>query len=171
MDLHYLPSHGWRVIYPVEPRECSSMEAFLTSDMYSVMSLRAVALGLSLFYIFTNNLPLVLHEAGINMYAYDSTLYMTAPKGSELTDILNRKLWSVSEWVINSKLVLITSKTKSIVYGSKLSLRPKPQLELCIKGVTIEKVQEAKLPGITLDGKLSWVSHIDKVVVKMLHLL
>ena len=42
---HHPPSHGWRVIYPIEPRECSSMEASLTSDMYSAVSLRAVALG------------------------------------------------------------------------------------------------------------------------------
>jgi hypothetical protein len=59
------------------------------------------------------------------------------------------------------------SKTKSIVFGSKHSLRPKPQLELCIKCVTIEQVEEDKLLGITLDDQLSWASYIDTVVVKM----
>jgi hypothetical protein len=33
--------------------------------------------------------------------------------------------------------------------------------------VTIEEVEEAKLLCITLDDKLSWSSHIDRVVVKM----
>jgi hypothetical protein len=33
--------------------------------------------------------------------------------------------------------------------------------------VAIEQVVEAKLLSITLDGQLSWSSHIDKVVVKM----
>jgi hypothetical protein len=65
--------------------------------------------------------------------------------------------------VINNKLFLNTSKTKSIVFGSKHYLRPEPQLE----DVTIEQVEEAKLLGMTLDGQLSWLSHIDKVVVKM----
>jgi hypothetical protein len=64
--------------------------------------------------------------------------------------------------VINNTLVLNTPKTKSIV-----SLRPKPQLELCIKGVAIEQVEEIKLIGLTLDGQLSWSSHIVKVVVKL----
>ena len=54
-----------------------------------------------------------------------------------------------------------------IVFGLKHSLRPKPQLELCVKGVTIEQVEEAKLPGLTLNGQLLWSSHIDKVAVKM----
>jgi hypothetical protein len=39
-----------------------------------------------------------------------------------------------------------TSKTKSIVFGSKHSLR------------------QAELLGVTLDGQLAWSSHIDKVV-------
>ena len=69
--------------------------------------------------------------------------------------------------MIHNKLVLNTSKTESIVFGSKHSVRPKPQLELCRKCVTIEQVEEAKLLGRTLDGQLSWSSHIDKVVVKM----
>lgn len=70
----------------------------------------------------------------------------------------------------NNKLVLNTSQTKSIVFGSKHSLSPKPQLELYIKGVTFEQVEEAKFlrtVRITLDGQLSWASHIGKVVVKM----
>jgi hypothetical protein len=92
---------------------------------------------------------------------------MSAHKASELTDIKNKALQSISEWVIINQLVLNTSKKKSIVFGSKRSLRPKPQLELCIKGVTIEQVEEAELLGVILDGQLSWSSQIDKVVVKM----
>ena len=34
----------------------------------------------------------------MTMYADDSTLYMSAPKASELTEFLNKKLQSVSEW-------------------------------------------------------------------------
>jgi hypothetical protein len=45
MALHHLPSHGWRVIYQVELRKCSSMDASLTSDIYSAVALREVAFG------------------------------------------------------------------------------------------------------------------------------
>jgi hypothetical protein len=64
--------------------------------------------------------------------------------------------------VINNELVLNTSKTKSIVFGSKHSLRPRPPLKFYVKGVTNEQVEEAKLLGKTFHGQLSW-----KVVVKM----
>jgi hypothetical protein len=88
----------------------------------------------------------------MTIYVADSTLYMSAPNASELTEILTKELQSVSEWVINNKLVLNTSKTKSIVFGSKHSLSAKPQLEMYIKAVTIEQVEEAELLGITTDG-------------------
>jgi hypothetical protein len=46
------------------------------------------------------------------------------------------------------------SKTKSIVFGTKHSLNPKPQLNLVINNVEIEQVEMTKLLGVTLDCKL-----------------
>ena len=46
--------------------------------------------------------------------------------------------------LVNNKLFLNTSQTKSIVKP-----QPKPQQELCMKGVTIEQVEETELPGVT----------------------
>jgi hypothetical protein len=86
------------------------------------VSLRAVALGPLLFSIFTNDLSLVLHKARRTMYVDDSTLYMSAPLASELTKNINKEFQSVSQRVINNILVLNTSTTKNIVFGSKHSL-------------------------------------------------
>ena len=94
MALHHLPSHGWKVIYPIEPREFSSMEATTTSDVYSAVSHRAVTLG-CYSSLFLHDLPLVLHKARMTMYADDSTLYMSAPKASEITEILNNESFSI----------------------------------------------------------------------------
>jgi hypothetical protein len=52
MALHHLISYDWRVTYPIELREYCSMEASLTSYMYIVVSLRAVALGVTLLYFY-----------------------------------------------------------------------------------------------------------------------
>ena len=83
------------------------------------------------FTLFTNDLPLVLHEARM-MYADDSKIYMSAPKANELTEILNKELQTVSEWVIHKKLVLNTvhQKVKALYLVPKHSQRPKAQLEL-----------------------------------------
>jgi hypothetical protein len=49
-------------------------------------------LGPILFSISTNDLPLVLQEVKITMYAYDYTLYTLAPTASDLTETLSMEL-------------------------------------------------------------------------------
>jgi hypothetical protein len=52
-------------------------------------------LGPLLYYIFTNELPLVLHKARMTMYSDDSTLYMSSSKASALNEILK---WNYSQY-------------------------------------------------------------------------
>ena len=75
-----------------------------------------------------------------------------------MTATLNKELLLVSEWVARNKLALNISKTKIIVFGTKHSLNPK--VNLVINNVEIEQVEMTKLPGVTLDCKLSWSKHI-----------
>jgi hypothetical protein len=62
---------------------------------------------------------------------------MSAPNASELTEIINKVLQSVSEWAIKNKLVLNTSKTKSIVFGSK------GEGYVCYKNCSIERPRKS----------------------------
>ena len=57
-------------------------------------------------------------------------LYLSATTATEMTATLNKELQLVSEWVARNKLVLNISKNKSIAFGTKHSLNPKPQLNL-----------------------------------------
>ena len=64
-----------------------------------------------------------------------STLYTSATTATEITATLNKELQLVSEWVARNKLALNISKTRSIVFGTKHSLNPKPQINLVINNV------------------------------------
>jgi hypothetical protein len=98
------------------------------------------------------------------MYADDSTLYTSAPTASEMTAPLKKELQLVSERVARNKLALNISKTKSIVFVTKHSLNPKPQLNIVISNVEIKQAEMTKL--LTPDCKLSWSKYIDTVVAK-----
>jgi hypothetical protein len=50
-------------------------------------------------------------------------------------------------------ITIIISKSKSIAFGTNLSLNPKPQLNIVINHVEIEQVEKSKLLGVTLDCK------------------
>ena len=118
-------------------------------------------LGPLRYTIFTNDMPLVLNESYISMYADDSTIYTSASTANELNTVLNSELQSVVEWIKNNKLVLNISKTNSH------ALSKNPVLKLLISDKVIDQVQETELLGVTLDSKLSWSQHINKLVVKM----
>ena len=78
-------------------------------------------------------MPLTLSKAIVSMYVDDPTLYTSANTVTEITATLNKELQLVSEWVARNKLALNISKTKSIVFGTKHSLNPKPQLNQLVE--------------------------------------
>ena len=53
------------------------------------------------------------------VYADDSTLYMSAQTVEEIPSALNKELQMVFKWISDNKPVLIISKTKSIVFGTR----------------------------------------------------
>lgn len=67
-------------------------------------------------HYFHNNLPFILDEANIVMYADDSTIYTLAQTNDEL-EIINTEPRGVTTWVKENKLVLITSKTNYMIVG------------------------------------------------------
>jgi hypothetical protein len=79
-----------------------------------------------------------------NKYKYNTTRYASATTASEITATLNKELQSVIEWVASNKLVLNSSKTKSIVFGTNHSLSSRSQLNLVINSVAIEQAEETK---------------------------
>ncbi len=124
-------------------------------------------LGPLLYTIYTNDLPLVLRNANIGMYADDSTIYTSALTNGELNLVLREELKAVVDWINCNKLVLNVSKTNCMVIGSYHSISKNPQLHLKIKEVSINQVQETKLLGVVIDDKLTWKTHINKIVNKM----
>ena len=149
MAFQHLPYCGFRAIYLIEQR------VFFNGSFSNVKHvkcgvLQGSSLGPLLFSIFTNDLPLALNKACVSMYADDSILYASATTDNEVNDPLKE----LQSWVASNKPVLNISKTKSIVFGTNNSLSSRPQLNLVMNGVAVDKVEETKLLVVTLDCKL-----------------
>lgn len=124
-------------------------------------------LGPLLFSIFVNDLPYVSKNAGMVIYADDTTMYVSAENNEQVSRLLQQELMLVSEWVMGNRLKLNVSKTKCMVLGSKHALRTDQKLCLHLQGAAVEQVKEAKLLGVTIDETLSWSTHINNIVAKM----
>ena len=57
------------------------------------------------------------------MYADDTTLYAAAETVKDLSKMLDEELKMVVNWIEGNQLILKVQKTKSIIIGSKSSLK------------------------------------------------
>ena len=124
-------------------------------------------LGPLLYSVFVNDLPYVLKNASMEIYADDTTVWAAGQSAASVHEVLQKEMDSVSNWVDENMLKLNVTKTKSVLIGSSYMLQSKPKIQLIVENAVIEQVEEAKLLGVTIDNQLSWKTHIHKVVTKM----
>ena len=91
---------------------------------------------------------------------------MSLAEGDDLDVIWQRTqttIKTIENWCQSKGLNISALKTKIVMFtwNRKWSLRP---IEVC--GETIELSNEVKLLGITLDSKLTFITHIDNITKK-----
>ena len=78
--------------------------------------LQGSVLGLLLFLIYINNLPLASNIFDMIMYADDTTLYCNVNQNIT-ADVINGELLKITEWLAAYKLSLNVSKTKFMFFS------------------------------------------------------
>ena len=130
-------------------------------------------LGPLLFIIFINDFTSASTIFSLIMYMYadDTTLCSTLnafkPKSQNetLNDNINKELCEIDKWLKLNKLSLDTTKSKFIIFHM-----PQKRVEIPIiniNNVNIECVANFDFSGVTIDKKLSWNGHTDKISLKL----
>jgi hypothetical protein len=121
--------------------------------------------GSLIFNIYINDLPLVVKHCICILFADDTQLFITG-KPNQLNNLL-RKLESdlsrIIAWMNTNGMKLNINKTQFIVLENGNNLAKIGQVQLKIDGVTILSQETIKSLGLTVDLKLSWNSHINKL--------
>ena len=117
-------------------------------------------LGPLLFIIYINDIAQSSNHFNFIIYADDTTLCSTLKINADATK-LNRELNNVSHWLNLNKLSLNVKKTKAMVFRMPQKKIIQPNIQ--INGSNIEFVENFIFLGITINNKLNWNSHINKV--------
>ena len=124
-------------------------------------------LGPLLLICFINDLPNVISESKIILYADDTAIMYNAPNVSEVNEVLlNKEVASVSTWIANNKITVNTSKTKVMLFGSQRKTN-NSILNVHLNNVRLEQVSVFKYIGLWFDPHLKWDTHINKVASKI----
>ena len=99
------------------------------------------------------------------LFADDTNLLNSGKDLTELQDIFNAELKTISTWLKIKKLSLNVKKTHYMVISNKKG--PVPDISIYIEGHLIDKVSCTKFLGVFIDEKLNWKRHINYVSGKI----
>ena len=128
-------------------------------------------LGPLLFIIYINDFTRASSIFDFICYADDTTLFSTLNNLVNAQNInpdiiINKELAKINEWLEINKLSLNVTKTKFMVFHTQHKHRAiKPPVPK-INNTNIEKVEQFKFLGLTLDSNLNWKKHSDNITNK-----
>lgn len=118
-------------------------------------------LGTLLFLIYINDIPNVVKNSSIRLFADDTLLFVS---GNDFDDIKNKligDMTEISKWLVMNKLKLNTDKTKTMVINSN------EVMNLYIDGKSIELVNNIKYLGVIIDNRLKFDKHVEYIAKKI----
>jgi hypothetical protein len=129
-------------------------------------------LGPLLFIIFINVLPKAITKSVVDIYADNTTVSASATwksSPSVIQDNLQEDVDRVTKWSFDNKIILNSTKTKTMfVTGKRLARKfNKSELSIFVQGEKIAEVQSHKLLGVKVDKELNFSDHVDDICKKL----
>ena len=120
-------------------------------------------LGPLLFLIYINDMPDVVSQGSkLKLFADDSLLYREVKSPTD-ADILQKDLNALQEWERDWRMEFHPKKCQVISITNK---RKPLHMNYTIHGESLERTTKACYLGVTLDEKLTWNQHINKICQK-----
>ena len=118
-------------------------------------------LGPLLYLIYVNDCFKCLDNSCSILYADDTTLVITARSYDLLYKFINSDLSKLYDWLCLNKLTVNESKTKYMTFSiSGRTNNPPSHLNITLNNTIIERVQNYKFLGMTINENLNWKNHM-----------
>ena len=117
-----------------------------------------------LFSIYMNDICTAVSE-NINLFADDTSLYVTDRSAALLPDRLQRAIDGVSTWF--STWLLSVNTLKSAVMVLRSAKMPPVPLDVSIDGQMLPQVSTHRHLGLVVDEHLTWSAHVQSVTAKV----
>src|SRR6218665_324347 len=121
-------------------------------------------INLLLFILYVNDIQTIT-DLSLIMFAVDTNIFATDYCPLLLSNTLNVKLQSISEWFSANLLSLNLNKTCFMIFTKRKF--PIATEMITINGVALQRVRETKFLGVVISDDLKWKKQVDVVVQKV----
>ena len=122
-------------------------------------------LGPLLFILYMNDICYTSKLLKTILFADDTTVFYSHTNIHVLTDVINNELKEVSNWFKANKLSLNAKKTNLMYLGTRkqISNMSKVNIDIYLDGCKLNRVNDAKFLGITIDETLTWKKQVENI--------
>ena len=121
-------------------------------------------LGPLLFLIYINDLPGIFVKLNSILFADDSTFFIHGKDPNNLIQLANVDLKYFYDWTLSNRLTINLNKTYYMMFTNKSTLLLP---HLLFHNDVIQKTEQHKFLGVTLDDKMTFKSHITDLCIKL----
>jgi hypothetical protein len=158
---------AWFSSYLENRMQCVSYHSHLSPKMIIQCGVpQGSILGPLLFLIYINDICNTSKLLNFIIFADDTNVFIADKSFSNLINIANRELESVSLWFKVNKLSLNLDKTNFILFRSHRKSSP-GEIKVCIDNKALPMVNSTKFLGVYIDQHLTWKEHISQVSKKI----
>ena len=122
-------------------------------------------LGLFLFLVYINDLPLSLNSVP-RLFADDTVLCISENSSENLEILANQELKNINLWIVSNGLTFHPSKTQALSIAPLIH-KSSPSFSLNLSNNIVNITNTAKYLGILIDDQLSLKSHINTFEKKL----
>ena len=123
-------------------------------------------LGPLLFLLYINDIANVSDILFSLLFADDTSVFIHGDQLDDIANKMNIELKKLVAWLNANKLSLNIDKTQYMIFRTSNRKLIKPT-KLEINDNAIKQVSSTTFLGVTIDNKLSWAEHINKVKCKI----
>ena len=121
-------------------------------------------LGPLFFLIYINDLHGVLGDRNYHLYADDTVIYCINEDIKVAEKEMQNVLHKFSKWCAINALTINTSKTKTMLFGSRNKIKNSYRPDLFINKEQLQMVPTYKYLGVNLDQTLNFKYHLESLV-------
>jgi len=116
-----------------------------------------------LFSLYTNDTPEAVTSGNLYLYADDTTVYCIGSTVDEACNLLNNALNELNILCRTNSLTPHSSKCEVMLFRRGSFTGPLELPLITIGNVNVAWVYHTRLPGITIDRKLTWANHLKEL--------